>query len=171
MSSEPDLHRAISMKPSPFHAHPPQSSRTSSPHPAASEPSGTVTAARKDGTSTAVEAANASGDGHHDAVARHAHLSSSRESDIERQSLPQYTPDNDPYRLAAGIKREEELARIRANTSRKRDGCGPITLNKSAHRARKLEQFYEAQNENIERLLKPSTITGEMRRKRRARII
>lgn len=47
------------------------------------------------------------------------------------------------------------MALIRANTSRKRDGCGPITLNSKARSARKLEQFYEAQNENIERLLKP----------------
>jgi divalent metal cation (Fe/Co/Zn/Cd) transporter len=47
------------------------------------------------------------------------------------------------------------MALIRANTSRKRDGCGPLTLNKRARTARRIEQFYEAQNENIERLLKP----------------
>lgn len=47
------------------------------------------------------------------------------------------------------------MALIRANTSRKRDGCGPITLNQKARNAKKIEEFYEAQNENIERLLKP----------------
>jgi len=47
------------------------------------------------------------------------------------------------------------MALIRANTSRKRDGCGPLTLNKRARSARNIEKFYEAQNENIERLLKP----------------
>jgi hypothetical protein len=136
------------MKPSPFHTHPhaPRSERTSSPHPAATE----LTINKFDGTSTAVE--TAASDAHHDAIVRHI---ANRESDVERQSLPQYTPDNDPYRLATGLKPESELALIRANTSRKRDGCGPITLNKDAYRARKLEKFYEAQNENIERLLKP----------------
>ncbi|KAF2466465.1 uncharacterized protein BDR25DRAFT_294015 [Lindgomyces ingoldianus] len=145
MSSEPDVHRAISMKPSPFHAHPHRSERTASPHPAAS-----VSDAALCGTSTAIETSKAPDN--HDPVARHGH---SHESDVESQSLPQYTPDNDPYRLAAALKPESELAEIRANTSKKRDGCGPITLNKKAYQARKLEKFYEAQNENIERLLKP----------------
>ncbi|ORY01657.1 hypothetical protein BCR34DRAFT_493690 [Clohesyomyces aquaticus] len=148
MSSEPDLHRAISMKPSPFHSHPHRSERTSSPHPTAAEVA--ALSSNKAGTSTAVETATQHDDG--DPVARHAHQ---RESDVESQSLPQYTPDNDPYRLAAALKADSELAEIRANTSKKRDGCGPITLNKKAHQARKLEKFYEAQNENIERLLKP----------------
>ncbi|KAF2728596.1 hypothetical protein EJ04DRAFT_91549 [Polyplosphaeria fusca] len=140
--SNPDLHRAISMKPSPFHAHP-RSERTSSPAPHHH-------LHLTDGSSTAVETCNHHADDH-DPVARHV----SRESDLERQSLPQYTPESDPYQLAAGLKPQNEIAQIRANTSRKRDGFGPITLNKSAYKARKLEKFYEAQNENIERLLKP----------------
>lgn len=141
------------MKPSPFHSHPPRSERHASPRPTASESivgrtiDGTV-----DGSSTAVETGNGPDD--HDPIARHVTVRES-ESDLERQRLPQYTPDNDPYRLAAALKPEEELARIRANTSRKRDGCGPLTLNKTAHRGRNLQKFYEAQNENIERLLKP----------------
>ncbi|KAF2651708.1 cation diffusion facilitator 1 [Lophiostoma macrostomum CBS 122681] len=155
MSSEPDLHRAISMKPSPFHTYPPRD-RTSSPHPGPSHASGpsnsnsNSNSNNKDGASTSVEPSTTTES--HDPIARHV---PPRESDLERQSSPQYTPDNDPYRLAAGLKPSEELAKIRANTSRKRDGFGPITLNKSAHRARKIEKFYEAQNENIERLLKP----------------
>ncbi|KAF2874013.1 hypothetical protein BDV95DRAFT_604227 [Massariosphaeria phaeospora] len=158
MGSEPDLHRAISMKPSPFHAHPPRSERTASPHPAVSHSTQTQTAFGKhqhdgDGASTAVETTTHADD--HDPVARHVTTRETAAEDIERQSLPQYTEDNDPYRLAAAIKHDTELAEMRANTSRKRDGFGPLTLNKKAAQARKLEQFYETQNENIERLLKP----------------
>jgi divalent metal cation (Fe/Co/Zn/Cd) transporter len=167
MSSEPDLHRAISMKPSPFHTHPPHSSsRTASPHPAtatatspapppASAPadSSAVPISKFDGASTAVEAA-APARQSSDAVARHVPARQSQ-ADVERQSPPAYTSENDPYRLAAALKDKAELDQIRANTSRKRDGFGPITLTKTAGRAKKVEEFYEAQNENIERLLKP----------------
>jgi divalent metal cation (Fe/Co/Zn/Cd) transporter len=152
MSSEPDLHRAISLKPSPFHAHPhpPHSSRGSSPYPAAIASSSTPAGKADGASSTAVET-TVPVDGTDDTHARHV----ASPPDVERQALPQYTPDNDPYRLAHALKPEQELAQIRANTSRKRDGFGPITLNTKATRARKLEQFYEKQNENIERLLKP----------------
>ena len=149
MASEPDLHRAISLKPSPFHTHPPQSSRGSSPYPAG--PAATSTPVSKsDGASTAVETSQPV-DSADDTHARHV----AAPQDVERQSLPQYTIENDPYRLADKLKPQEEIAQIRANTSRKRDGFGPMTLNAKATRARKLEKFYEKQNENIERLLKP----------------
>jgi len=49
----------------------------------------------------------------------------------------------------------DEMAQIRANSSRKRDGFGPLKTNKNAYKARKIAKFYEAQNENIETLLKP----------------
>ncbi|KAF1914741.1 cation efflux family-domain-containing protein [Ampelomyces quisqualis] len=142
MASEPDLHRAISMKPTPFHPHPHRSERTASPHIHASS------------NSTAIETTRAAGA--HDPIA-HRHVSHHRTSqdgngDLESASPPEY---NDPYHLSAAIKPECEMALIRANTSRKRDGCGPMTLNRKARNARKIEQFYEAQNENIERLLKP----------------
>ncbi|KAF2261768.1 hypothetical protein CC78DRAFT_619107 [Lojkania enalia] len=151
MDSDPDVHRAISMRPSPFHTHPLRSERRASPHPAvSSDASSSAAIGNKNATSTAVETSHATDD--HDPIPRHV---PSRESDVERQSLPQYTTENDPYQLAARLKPANELAQIRANTSRKRDGCGPLTLNKSAYQARKLEQFYETQNENIERLLKP----------------
>lgn len=155
MSSEPDLHRAISMKPHPFHTHPDRIERTASPHLHHSS-SGLASAdspiRKNDASSTAVETSQPSAD--HDPIARHVPARTSISDDIERPP-PGYTPDNDPYKLSAAIKHESELALIRANTSRKRDGCGPISLNKKARNARKLEQFYEAQNENIERLLKP----------------
>ena len=62
---------------------------------------------------------------------------------------------SDPYHLSSKLKSGEEIDALRANTSRKRDGCGPITLNKKAAKTRGLQKFYETQNENIERLLKP----------------
>jgi cation diffusion facilitator family transporter len=76
-------------------------------------------------------------------------------SDIEEQRPPRYTRENDPYQLQSAYKNENDLKLIGANTSRKRDGCGPIKLNKDAYKARQLQKFYETQNENIERLLKP----------------
>ncbi|KAL1598290.1 hypothetical protein SLS59_006974 [Nothophoma quercina] len=159
MSSEPDLHHAISMKPHPFHKHPDRVERTASPHvhaaPTAQQASAPEAAIHKfNGNSTALETSSTY---EHDPVARPSHVLNRADSssDVESQSLPQYTPDNDPYHLASAIKPENELAQIRANSSRKRDGCGPISLNKKARNAKKLEEFYEAQNENIERLLKP----------------
>jgi divalent metal cation (Fe/Co/Zn/Cd) transporter len=157
--SEPDLHHAISMKPHPFHKHPDRPERTASPHVAAATTSQQASASESaihkfNGNSTAIETSSTYD---HDFSARPSHVLNRADSssDVESQSLPQYTPDNDPYRLAAAIKPEDELAQIRANSSRKRDGCGPISLNKKARTAKKLEEFYEAQNENIERLLKP----------------
>ncbi|KAJ4373174.1 hypothetical protein N0V83_003466 [Neocucurbitaria cava] len=170
MSSEPDLHRAISMKPLPFQLHSSDRiERSSSPHvhhhlsssstsnqqqhtPSTPE-TNPVGKREGNGNSTAIETTESSTD-HHDPIARHVRPSSPT-GDIESQSPPGYTSDNDPYRLSTAIKDPSELALIRANTSRKRDGFGPITLNSQARTARKLEQFYSAQNENIERLLKP----------------
>ncbi|EMD58559.1 hypothetical protein COCSADRAFT_129049 [Bipolaris sorokiniana ND90Pr] len=155
--SEPDLHRAISMKPHPFHTHPDRIERTSSPHihltPVGSSSHGDGATRGKTGaSSTAIDRSPSTSTDHH---ARHVPASSAGAADVESQSPPAYTPDTDPYRLAAAIKPESELALIRANTSRKRDGCGPISLNAKSRSAKKLEEFYSAQNENIERLLKP----------------
>jgi divalent metal cation (Fe/Co/Zn/Cd) transporter len=107
---------------------------------------------KADGNSTAIETTRAASE--HEPIAhRHvSHRASEDGSDLESASPPEYS---DPYHLSAAIKPESELALIRANTSRKRDGCGPITLNRRARNAKKLEEFYSAQNENIERLLKP----------------
>lgn len=143
MSSEPDLHRAISMRPHPFHAHPERVERTAAD----------AASTKHNASSTAVETGLSTD---RETVARHVPARTSTSGDdLESQSPPGYTADNDPYRLSAAIKPEAELALIRANTSRKRDGCGPLSLNAKARHAKKLEQFYEAQNENIERLLKP----------------
>ncbi|EOA85465.1 uncharacterized protein SETTUDRAFT_179893 [Exserohilum turcica Et28A] len=177
--SEPDLHHAISMKPHPFHTHP-HPDRTSSPHvhhhhhgPSTSNNNnnnnnnnnsstsganvtlsdGAAANAKSGASSTAIQRSpsTTTTSDHH---ARHV-PAGTRAADLESQSPPAYTPDTDPYKLSAALKPESELALIRANTSRKRDGCGPITLTSKARTAKKLEEFYAAQNENIERLLKP----------------
>ena len=75
------------------------------------------------------------------------------DSSDEENQPPEY--DHDPFRLSTKIKTDSEINLIRANTSRKRDGYGPLTLNKAAHKAKKLQDFYETQNSNIQKWLKP----------------
>lgn len=76
-------------------------------------------------------------------------------NDVEEQRSPRYTHENDPYQLSSAYKNKNEIQLIAANTSRKRDGCGPIKFNSDAKKARKIQKFYETQNEKIERMLKP----------------
>ena len=83
----------------------------------------------------------------------HRRSNSDTAPDVELQSLPGYTEANDPYSLRHGLKNPDELsAPTRANTSCKR--CLPAGVEQSA-KQRQLKAFYETQNENIERLLKP----------------
>lgn len=157
MSQDADLHRAISMRPSPFHAHPERSTALPSgiipvlPYANSSE------SKPKPGVSTAYEAADPSTDSH-DPVARpgFSRTESVPEDDVEDQRLPSYTEENDPFRLSSRLKTAQQIESIRANTSRKRSGgCDPLSQSQSALKARKIQGFYESQNENIERLLKP----------------
>jgi divalent metal cation (Fe/Co/Zn/Cd) transporter len=99
-----------------------------------------------DAHSTALEPDAGAGD----AVERHV----KREDDVERgdHKLGLY---NDPYQLSSGLKSEQEIDSIKANSGRKRGGCAPIASGKSASTTHKLRNFYKDQNENIERLLKP----------------
>lgn len=89
----------------------------------------------------------------------YTHRNSSENPDVELQSLPGYNDANDPYSLRHGLKSASEIGseigNIKANTSRKRTNCAPVAKGKDAWKARKLEEFYETQNEKIERLLKP----------------
>jgi divalent metal cation (Fe/Co/Zn/Cd) transporter len=88
--------------------------------------------------------------------------------DEEGQPPPRYTRENDPFQLASKLKSEEEIRQIKANTSRKRDPTDTskgqkvaaivhhtTRLGKQAFITKKLQGFYESQNENIERMLKP----------------
>ncbi|KAJ5961284.1 uncharacterized protein N7479_008434 [Penicillium vulpinum] len=89
-------------------------------------------------------------------------------ADAEGQPPPRYTPETDPFQLASKLKTEDEIRQMKANTSRKRDSTtanksrkmGSIVqdtarLGKQAFVTKKLQGFYESQNENIERMLKP----------------
>ncbi|KAI9705682.1 MAG: hypothetical protein M1820_005092 [Bogoriella megaspora] len=145
MGSEPDLHRAISLRPSPFHRHPdppPRDSISSSPAPT-----------DKAGASSSVEP---TGFADNNPVARNvASAWASSNEEAEGQRSPRYTTDNDPFQLSTKIKSPDEIEKIKANTSRKRNGCLPSPTNLQAYRAYKLGGFYETQNENIKQLLKP----------------
>lgn len=133
------------MHPHPFHLHPNRTehSRTHTPI--------QTNVYSKPGSSTAVEPLTPTGV-EHDPVSRH---NTHGMNDLEEQIPPRYTRENDPYQLASAYKNENEIKLIAANSSRKRDGCGPIKFNKDAQTARKVQKFYETQNENIERMLKP----------------
>ncbi|RDL40649.1 putative metal tolerance protein 3 [Venustampulla echinocandica] len=147
MAQEPDLSHSITMHPHPFHHHPNQPERLiSSPH--TPIPQNT---SRDPGASTAFEAITPTAE-QNDPIARHI---SSAPNDLEDQRPPRYTRENDPYQLSSAFKNDSEIRDIAANTSRKRDGCGPIKFNNDASKARKIQKFYENQNENIERMLKP----------------
>lgn len=160
MPRDPDLHRAISMRPSPFHTHPPESHArvieyADSDHPAVPQ------SLTKPGNSTSCELESPLAH-EHDPVSRSAFARNGSDAgaDVESQRLPSYTPEVDPYHLSSRIKSAEEIQTIRANSSRKRQHsggitCAPVSSGKDALKARKIQGFYESQNENIERLLKP----------------
>lgn len=128
MNSEADLRHAISLRPM---------TRVWADSPGHSVD--LVTA-----TSSAIET-----DEIHDQVIKH---NIKHDADVENQSLRQ---DSDPFKLASCLKTAEEIKRIRPNTSRRRAACTPISIKKDAWKAKKIRGFYQAQNENIERLLKP----------------
>jgi divalent metal cation (Fe/Co/Zn/Cd) transporter len=81
------------------------------------------------------------------------------DSSVDREAAapPTYTVQNDPFRLASKLKSAKDIKEMKANTSRKRQGCGGSLLNSGADviHLRKLEAFYEKQNQNIERFLTP----------------
>ncbi|KAL4886517.1 hypothetical protein BJY04DRAFT_213279 [Aspergillus karnatakaensis] len=102
-------------------------------------------------------------------------LSRRRSSEYDEEGQPpRYTEQNDPYKLASKLKTEEEIQALhpQANTSRKRhhtpaaaqQTAGPSTDRSnvptlkrliSSSGRKELQGFYQTQNENIERMLKP----------------
>ncbi|KAL4942341.1 hypothetical protein BDV06DRAFT_192402 [Aspergillus oleicola] len=94
--------------------------------------------------------------------------------DEEGQQPPRYTEENDPFQLASKLKSDAEIQALhpQANTSRKRHhvsvNAPPQTRSTSALSnvptlsnikttlaKKELQGFYQTQNENIERMLKP----------------
>lgn len=163
-SSEHDLRYAISLRPSPFHTsqHRTESTRPHGPEsitiPPAPEPSQQSNNTNNDksvaGITTAFEPTTPDAE-KHDPVARHVPT----QDDLERQSLPHYTSENDPYQLSRAIKSTIEIERIKANSSKKRkDGCTGLLSQASVRNAwhkHRIGDFYENQNETITQLLKP----------------
>lgn len=166
MSSETDLRHAISMRPHPFHTHP----HEPRDHGSALHSHGTHVSALPESPSTT--ALFSKGQGAHstsyeattpneessDPVARHP---GPFDHDVEGRPQP-YSSQEDPFGLSSKIKTSHEIDLITANTSKKREGVSkagcsvPLYhVGKGALRARKVQDFYEGQNENIERLLKP----------------
>lgn len=78
-------------------------------------------------------------------------------ADSERNAPPRYTPTNDPLQLASKLKTDEEIRQIRANVSRKRDRVTPAFIGDrlGITSSGKLQEFYQVQNDNIERFLTP----------------
>ncbi|KAK5130503.1 hypothetical protein LTR08_001983 [Meristemomyces frigidus] len=166
-NQDPDLHHAISMRPHPFHTNPPpprintptQNQSTFLPlaHEIYNPPP-----SRNPAKSSAFETTAAAASTSEEARQRPPFRSNSSDNDdVERgNSLPTYDDSNDPYDLRSGLKTEAEIDQtIKANSSRKRNPttCVGVPLGnpKEVIRVRRLHGFYEAQNENIERLLKP----------------
>lgn len=136
------------------HPHPFQHLTSSSPHPSLRSER-MIPRTFDEATSTGVEAEDPTM-----SQQQHRHTS----TDEEGQPPPRYTPETDPFHLASKLKTEEEIRQIKANTGRKRDANGPRVMEmvrdtgargKQALITRKLQGFYETQNENIERMLKP----------------
>ncbi|KAK0312995.1 hypothetical protein LTR01_002659 [Friedmanniomyces endolithicus] len=159
-----DLHHAISLRPHPFHQNPPPASTQNATSHSylpvlgpESHQSPAVPTTKKPGHTSAVETMSTA-----DEPARQRPVFQSRDSidegDVERgNSLPDYNDANDPYSLRHGLKTEEDLEIIKANSGKKRSmvTCGIGRDPVAAYKAHKLQGFYEQQNENIERLLKP----------------
>ncbi|KAJ6444178.1 cation diffusion facilitator 1 [Purpureocillium lavendulum] len=153
----PDGSSTIAHHPSVFHLPHLSPSRGSSRSPA-----------RRDASSTAVEALAPLGEAN-DAVERHPSHASDVESQVTaalNSRIPRLSVESDPYGLSSSYKTDSDLDQIKANSSRKRDGtrgCGPAAvLPPSSDKgvtgpkrdARKLRGFYENQNAAIERMLK-----------------
>ncbi|KAI9048906.1 hypothetical protein LZ554_006759 [Drepanopeziza brunnea f. sp. 'monogermtubi'] len=134
------------MHPRPFHLHPNRPEHSVRTHTPLTHPNPSA----KPAASTSFEPLSPQ-DEEYNPVSRHT----SAMNDVEEQRPPHYTRENDPYKLSSAYKDTAEIQLIGANTSRKRDGCGPIKFNGDAKKARKIQQFYENQNENIQRMLKP----------------
>jgi divalent metal cation (Fe/Co/Zn/Cd) transporter len=164
-SSETELRHAISMRPHPFHTHP-HESRDHSPAihsqtahaPASPETSTSLFGKGYHGAHTTSYEATTPDEESSDPVARHGTF----DHDVEGSPPQPYTPQDDPFNLSSKIKTPTEIDLIKANTSKKRNGASTVGCavplyhtGKGAWRAKKIQDFYEGQNENIERLLKP----------------
>jgi cation diffusion facilitator family transporter len=135
MNSHPTPDHSLSLNNSPFHVHPSRGNARS--------PARDMHLSPEKATSSAVDAED---------LITHQRAMSSFDAEIQRP--PVYNSENDPYHLSSRIKSPSEINLITANTTRKRDTFNPLVLVGKSPPS-KLTGFYESQNANIERLLKP----------------
>lgn len=104
---------------------------------------------RKSGASTAIE--------RDDRTTRRSTYAPDAGSDdeLESQPGPHYNNENDPFSLSTKLKSPDEISGIRKCISRRNSVVGTLNLTKDAARAKKVGDFYDGQNDNITRLLKP----------------
>lgn len=148
-----DIAHPISPAPHSFHLHPlpKRTESTLNPTPSPS----------KRATSSSFENNNQIAQGDHDPISRHpvSTHTSAPPTDIESSPTSHYTPENDPFQLSSKLKSPSEINLIRTNCAsrQKRKGYRPLlTLsNRAKAKAKRLQTFYQNQNETIERWLRP----------------
>ena len=119
------------------------------------------------GKSTSYEVAAPEPDAHDPVARQNAGQRESFEAqdELERQSGAKYTIQNDPLQLSSGLKSPSEIDDLlkaeskwnkeSTRSSQSSFGLGILHRGREVLRARKVQGFYDSQNENIERLLKP----------------
>ncbi|KAL1867499.1 hypothetical protein Daus18300_006343 [Diaporthe australafricana] len=187
---EPDLSATITHHPHPFHLHQHAShvSRSNNHTPMSVSGARSTHGSGNDSdnvaASTALEADQVKSDQDGGAHARHPPQHEDVESQKAGGRLPRYSVESDPFGLSAGYKTADELEKIKANISRKRDGPSSTSsihnnnadgssasspapsvrraktsllpsFGRNAVQYRRLQGFYSRQNETIERMLKP----------------
>lgn len=123
---EPDLSHTITHHPHPFHLNSPEpaSHQHTRHHGPMSSIRSIHASENAAASSTALEAEGVSHDGHDNTHARH--VPGHDDADIESQKtdgrLPRVSLESDPFGLANAYKSAQDLEKIKANMSRKRDG-------------------------------------------------
>lgn len=122
---EPDLSHTITHHPHPFHL---DSSEPASHHTRNNRPMSSIrsihTSENAGASSTALETEGVSHDSHDNTHSRHvpAHDDPDVESQKTDGRLPRVSLESDPFGLANSYKSAQDLEKIKANMSRKRDG-------------------------------------------------
>jgi cation diffusion facilitator family transporter len=103
-------------------------------------------------TTSSVEIHELTTDPKSDGVSTPRHNTARFNDDVELRAS-RFSLIDDPYQLRSKLKSNDEIQAIQANTGRRRDACTP-SYGKKKWQAKKVQGFYEKQNQNIERLLK-----------------
>src|SRR5215469_4206005 len=117
--SEKSLRHALSLHPRAFHVGSSvhrESSQQREPSPSVPTPPASDAHRIGSGQTTAYEPTTPDSESS-DPIARSA--GRTFDEDVERQSLPRYTRENDPYQLSSKLKSPSEIDLIKANTSKK----------------------------------------------------